>query len=331
MGKRAKAPDKTKKKAAPKDFQKVKNKVGKKKKLPTNATRTEFKARQLVLPRQDNFDDKGDEITSRNLTLSDVLSHVRHHNTQMRREAFQGIKELCASNAGFLERHLPEILDATALSPVDDHNEVRKAFRNLQKWLVHQLTPDALIPFANVIELHVRSALSHVKGEVREDGLNLLELYLAEPSSAAVFSKMNMHNIVSVLCELKVRKGIHTVLAILHQFLTFLRNQSLGTTSGKGCWEAQVSVSEILRGNSADEQANTCVQTDKESGSAIWALVLRTWLLASGTGTDASPDEGVIWQLRVRLHCVALMELALALRPQAAGLDLRPNLYRCGS
>ncbi|KAJ2788454.1 rRNA processing protein, partial [Coemansia linderi] len=70
------------------DFKKVKLKVGKKKAPPSNATDTSFTSKSIVLAEQSITVDKSSELTnSRNLTLKDLLSQLRHYSTPIRKDA----------------------------------------------------------------------------------------------------------------------------------------------------------------------------------------------------------------------------------------------------
>ena len=56
------------------DFVKQKQKVGKKKLAPTNATSTAFKARSVALPEQTLGTDKGQPVSHRQLTTGEMLT-----------------------------------------------------------------------------------------------------------------------------------------------------------------------------------------------------------------------------------------------------------------
>ena len=52
-------------KNAPKDFTKVKNKVGKKKKEKSNEMKTDYKVKKVQMPAQHALEEKGEEVTHR--------------------------------------------------------------------------------------------------------------------------------------------------------------------------------------------------------------------------------------------------------------------------
>ncbi|KAJ3511187.1 hypothetical protein NLJ89_g4242 [Agrocybe chaxingu] len=69
------------------DFSKAKLKLGKGKTLVNNAIDTSFKARSIVLPSQSIAveKDSSEPITKRQLTFSDLLSHLKHYNAGTRK------------------------------------------------------------------------------------------------------------------------------------------------------------------------------------------------------------------------------------------------------
>eukprot|EP00913_Durusdinium_trenchii_P023757 g22312.t1 len=117
-------------KNAPKDFTKVKNKVGKKKKEKSNEMKTDYKVKKVQMPAQHALEEKGEEVTHRKLSLSDLRLGL-----EFRRIA------LCAT---------------------DGSPDVRAANRSFQGFLLEAMPGEALAAFGSKLALQVRGALSHV-------------------------------------------------------------------------------------------------------------------------------------------------------------------------
>jgi len=214
MAKKSKA---SKHRQAPKDFAKERRKVGKAKRAPANETRTDFRVKQVQMPAQSALTEKGDEVTHRRLGLLDLLAHTQHHSSKVRRDAFDGLHELCTAHDGVLHTSLAKILDVTTTAAIDSSAEVRASFRGFQSWMIGALPQRALAAFAPTFALHVRSALSHVSSEIRDDGLLLLELYVSQLAGTQVFSQAETARVIKTLCQLTVRTD--TVLSCLHRLL----------------------------------------------------------------------------------------------------------------
>ena len=80
---------------------KKKQKLGKKKLAPTNATTTVFKSKSIVLLEQDVFrSDKG-PVTKRQLTFRELTTQLRHYIANVRADAVRVITEEIMGRASF--------------------------------------------------------------------------------------------------------------------------------------------------------------------------------------------------------------------------------------
>eukprot|EP00435_Cladocopium_sp_Y103_P072105 s155_g39.t1 len=122
----------SKSKAPKKDFTKVKNKVGKKKQEKANEMKTDFKVKKVQMPAQNALEEKGEEVTHRKLGLGELLAHLQHHSSKVRRDALKGLLELCRDHPGVLNVNLSQILDSISLAASDGSADVRSALRSLQ-------------------------------------------------------------------------------------------------------------------------------------------------------------------------------------------------------
>lgn len=315
------------KKAPPKDFVKQKKKVGKTKQAAKNDTRTDFKVKRVQMPAQSAIlAEKGGEVTHRRLGLLELLAHTAHHSPKARRDAFRGLLELCHAHEGVLRSNLARIVEASSLAPVDQNSEVRKAFRQFMDWLLEELHSDAVAAFAPALALHVRSALSHVSAEVRDDGLLLLELYLARLGTARVFGDAEAARLVAILCQLTARAD--TSLACLYRLLDGQQRSQAsdrGLAAVAAASPAEVSLHSVLNGCllGGAEDASFTAQSREEGeedlrpDSPVWAFCIRTWLQASelpgGAGAGAPSREAAARSSRVRLRVAAVLETSLHL------------------
>ena len=96
---------------------------------------------------------------------------------------------------------MARILDASTMAALDMIADVREAFRKFQAWMIEALPAGSLVAFAPILAMQIRSALSHVSSEIREDGLLLLELYASRLSGAQVLSQAESSRIVQTLCQ----------------------------------------------------------------------------------------------------------------------------------
>ncbi|CAE8621410.1 unnamed protein product, partial [Polarella glacialis] len=307
------------KSAKPKDFAKIKNKVGKGKKAATNATHTDYKVKKVQMPSQNALGEKGEEVTHRKNTttfrersglgLLELLAHMGHHSSKVRRDAYHGLHELCKEHDGVLRANLARILDATATASMDPTAEVRVAFRIFQAWLIETIPQDAVSAFAATLALQVRSALSHVSAEVREDGLKLLELYLSRLGSEQVLSQAESARVVDTLCHMN--SHAESVLPCLHRLLQPPPSR-LRSTPASQPWKRlrldlpQVSLQDVvdgkLRGVTGGGAPSQAIEASGPSlDSPVWAFCLRAWLQAGDLprGTIAANSGKALQELSV--------------------------------
>ena len=81
------------------DFKKKKQKLGKKKLAPTNATNTTVKVKTIALPEQSQTVAKSGLTTHRNLTMTELLAQLKHYNPDVRSDALGGLYELLLREA----------------------------------------------------------------------------------------------------------------------------------------------------------------------------------------------------------------------------------------
>eukprot|EP00927_Polykrikos_kofoidii_P033915 TRINITY_DN28750_c0_g1_i1.p1 TRINITY_DN28750_c0_g1~~TRINITY_DN28750_c0_g1_i1.p1 ORF type:complete len:1108 (-),score=186.98 TRINITY_DN28750_c0_g1_i1:44-3367(-) len=330
---------KEKKKAAPKDFQKQVNKVGKKKMAARNETKVDYTVKRIQMPSQTSvLEEKGEEVTYRKLGLLELLGHTQHHSGKVRRDAYRGLQELCGAHAGVLRSNLARILDACVTAAIDSNQDVRAAFRAFQGWLLKELPHDAVAAFAPTLALHVRSALSHVSAEIRQDGLLLLQLYLEHLGAGRVLSQTEASRVIDTLCQINSQSDL--VLDCLIELLKppvvagagvgvfgpcAVESDPTAPAHGVEVWvpPPQISLHAALDGRLHDQAgaapvaAAPCVremaaEIPPLGDSPVWGFCIRSWLQAGdfpgpgGGGRDGSSKPGL-----ARLRCSAVLERAL--------------------
>ncbi|KAJ1768840.1 rRNA processing protein [Coemansia sp. RSA 1813] len=194
-----KASKKKQKKAE--DFKKVKLKVGKKKAPPSNATDTSFTAKSIVLTGQSITIDKGSQLTnSRNLSLKDILSQLRHYSAVTRKEALTGMADLLSLHPQLVSTELGPIIEGTVRLIVDNEPVVRKNLLQLYGKFLRQVSTRDLVPFVQLLVVFTCSAMSHILEDIRADAVKFLDLLVEiAPESVTQFSSRVLPNFYSLL------------------------------------------------------------------------------------------------------------------------------------
>jgi hypothetical protein len=75
----------------------------------------------LVIPGQSISADKANHArTKRNLTLKELLAHLRHHNVSARKDGLLGLLEIVQTHENVLDHHLGTILESVAQAMLDE-------------------------------------------------------------------------------------------------------------------------------------------------------------------------------------------------------------------
>ncbi|KAI8578021.1 hypothetical protein K450DRAFT_249529 [Umbelopsis ramanniana AG] len=168
-----------KRQAKNEDFKKTRLKVGKKKAVADNFTDTSFKSKTISLPNQSITEDKSNLLTnSRNLTLSTLLSQMRHYSAGTRKEAIQQIQDMCEKHPGLLSASLNSIVNASLKILVDEDRDVRKALLQFLKSSFPELEKTEIVPFLSLLTIYTCSAITHIYEDVRADAIKFMDLWI---------------------------------------------------------------------------------------------------------------------------------------------------------
>ncbi|GAB5593023.1 rRNA processing protein [Umbelopsis nana] len=168
-----------KKQAKNEDFKKTRLKVGKKKAVADNFTDTSFKSKTISLPNQSITEDKSNLLTnSRNLTLSALLTQMRHYSANTRKEAIQGVQDMCEKHPGIISASLSAIVNASLKILVDEDRDVRKALLEFLKSSLPNLDKTEILPFLSLLTIYTCSAITHIYEDVRADANKFMDLWI---------------------------------------------------------------------------------------------------------------------------------------------------------
>ncbi|KAF8519064.1 hypothetical protein JB92DRAFT_2900438 [Gautieria morchelliformis] len=169
-----------KKKDKTADFSKAKLKLGKGKQVANNATDTTFKARSIAVPYQTIGQEKdaSKPTTRRNLSLDDLLLHLKHYNPTTRKDAIWGIRELLDTNPQLMGTSLTPVIQACARIVGDEDAEVRKSLLTFLAWLFRLAPLHKIRPHVPLLILFITSAQTHIFPAIRIDAIRFIDLLL---------------------------------------------------------------------------------------------------------------------------------------------------------
>lgn len=164
-----------KRKAGHVDFAKRRDKVGKKKARPENATYTQFRSKQLAMPEQSILAEQAAEAVShRNVAVPDLLTQVAHYNVRVRKQALGDLREVLARHPDQAAAHAARLMQAVLPALTDASRGVRRGVGALLAAVLPRIGVQAMLPFGRLVTAYCCSALTSVTHEVRVDALATL-------------------------------------------------------------------------------------------------------------------------------------------------------------
>eukprot|EP00471_Norrisiella_sphaerica_P011766 CAMPEP_0184494546 /NCGR_PEP_ID=MMETSP0113_2-20130426/28999_1 /TAXON_ID=91329 /ORGANISM="Norrisiella sphaerica, Strain BC52" /LENGTH=214 /DNA_ID=CAMNT_0026880347 /DNA_START=25 /DNA_END=665 /DNA_ORIENTATION=+ len=178
-------------KKAPKDFKKLKRKVGRRAPLKPNETKTGFKFRRVNVAAQSILEEKGDKVTKRKLNLDDLMIKMKHYSSSVRKTGYLGIDELYESHTDVIMTELPKVLAALFEGLTDSGKQAREACVDTLSAIIGDIDSNLFTPLAPLCAAHLRAALTHINTGVRTDGVEALKA-IAEslPLGSLAFSAL---------------------------------------------------------------------------------------------------------------------------------------------
>ncbi|XP_068208815.1 testis-expressed protein 10 homolog [Palaemon carinicauda] len=173
MGKSAKA-----RKAKKADFQKVKIKVGKKLKKAQNETKTDFKARKIILKEQLAVKATKTLVTKKQHDISELLSRLNYHNVYVRQDGINGLRELVNRyEPSLLLPHLSTFIVRGAPAILDPDPLIRSSAVKFLEAIIMKMGP-SIEPYFNVLATHLSCAMVHLNIGVQGDSLQLIKVLI---------------------------------------------------------------------------------------------------------------------------------------------------------
>lgn len=214
------------KKRKTEDFHKPKLKVGKRKPVGTNVTKTEFKTSTINIASQ--LEEINDPKTKKNQTLKDLLSQINHYNATIRHEACLGFRDLFQNHPDIMHNQIGTWISKLFGKVVDIDSAVRHSLHLTIQYVMKNLTISEVSPFVNIIVAHICCGLTHINEAVQIDALLLVDIILEKfpklfvsyggkllPSLVDLVSKQGKRetNSSQTLNTSKVHKGIPSLVS----------------------------------------------------------------------------------------------------------------------
>ncbi|KAB7507186.1 Testis-expressed sequence 10 protein [Armadillidium nasatum] len=166
-----------------KDLNKIKLKLGKKLKKGQNETKTDFKARKIIMKEQLSAKIQSSLITKKNLNVNELLSRLSHASVYVRQDGLDGLKELVAKNNKFeLGPYLSVLFKGLNPCILDTDHLIRSSAVRVLEALIVKI--GAMVqPYFQLVASHLSCAMVHLNTGVQADSLQLMDVLLSHATS----------------------------------------------------------------------------------------------------------------------------------------------------
>lgn len=191
--------------------EKSKVKLKKKQLLPKgqNVTDTTFKVKKIVIREQLKVPSSEEPLSSRKLSVKELLSRLQHHNSSMRQDAIQGLAELVANfPSEILDGvYLPQVIENVTRLCLECESAVRREAVKFLGSIFKKVDEVHILPLLEVLLSYMCCAMTHINHAIQEDSLLLLDAVLDS------YPKL-------------IARHIHTVLPKFFDMISRLRSDS---------------------------------------------------------------------------------------------------------
>ena len=185
------------------DFQKVKTKVGQKKRNP-NETIVSVKSRRLVIRQDTENMGSVNLVQATQSELSDLLSQLKHYNSGVRKESVLKLKEMLANSPDLLETSLGPILSIFTPLMIDEDSQVRQAFLKVYPSVIAMIREDSILTFKETISVYVNHGLTSINNGIKRTTIQLLEQLLKFSSIASICTPSLINNLIVIAKDTKM-------------------------------------------------------------------------------------------------------------------------------
>ncbi|KAK6628643.1 hypothetical protein RUM43_002458 [Polyplax serrata] len=187
--------------------EKAKVQLKKKKLLPKgqNVTDTSFKTKKIITIEQLKKVDENVPVSAWNLTLKDLITRLNHYNYMTRLNSLNGIKELITNYSQILMGPSLRIIVTRVMELlIDNEHKLRTTAISFLDDLFNQLPSHFLIPFHDLLNVHVCCAMTHREVSIQQDALKFVDVMIKHAPQAVEKNFPNLvQNFVRILSGYK--------------------------------------------------------------------------------------------------------------------------------
>ncbi|XP_025829113.1 testis-expressed protein 10 [Agrilus planipennis] len=145
-----------------------------------NVTNVNFKIKQIVVPEQLKTHGEDEIVSKRKLNIKDLLSRLKHYNTNIKSDALQDLIEVFSSYKEepvslVIKSYISQILQNTCSLILDKEKNVRQKAIKFISLILSTVEKEKIFPFSNIILSHLKCAMTDINKSIQGDSLLLLD------------------------------------------------------------------------------------------------------------------------------------------------------------
>lgn len=176
-----------------------------------NVTNTSFKVKKILIREQLKHRDETQVLSSRKLSIDDLLMRFRHHNSTVREDALRQLKDILLRNPPkSLHSRINSLLHSIAALSLDKEKDIRTSCFHTLNFILGLISKEQLTPLCEILISYLSCAMTHIDPRVKEDSLLFLDVLVQNCSSAlAKDCQKILPNFLGMICNLRneIRPG----------------------------------------------------------------------------------------------------------------------------
>ncbi|EAK88799.1 hypothetical protein [Cryptosporidium parvum Iowa II] len=150
-----------------------------KKQRRSNSTEIAFKSKKIKILFQKGIQQRLEDIhLNYAVKLNEKLSSIFQQNDNIRRISADSLLEITKNYPKIIYENIDRVLNITSSCWIDSDMHVRKTIYAMTLELLKSKSNGVITPFSKIIFMQIKNTLSHIRNEVRIDGLTFLNEYL---------------------------------------------------------------------------------------------------------------------------------------------------------
>ncbi|KAL0484917.1 hypothetical protein AKO1_011783 [Acrasis kona] len=174
----------------------------------------------------------GEYVTTRNLSLNDLVGQLRHYNVSVAKDAVRGVKELLTLHPIILRSGLNKVMKEILPCMMDYDLGVRTELQSLLEYIFTETPTNLMSPFIALTMAFISTGLTHFVPDIRRTAMGCLESLITNlPFDSAQFSNKVLPNLINVFTlsragnankGIKYRTTQEQIVRLLDQYLGVL-------------------------------------------------------------------------------------------------------------